>query len=281
MSTFPDVIYIGAPRAGSTWVWKNLRQHPETWTLPYKSVEYLNNKADNRRRKALKYHWKDILTPKHPKKHFWELYYLFYPFLNDHWYQRQFRPGKGKLKIDISPSCIRQPVERIGHIHELMPEAKILLALRNPIDRTWSHAMQQFIRNGKRTLESISDDELVDYFEKPNQFRNGCYTDILERWSSVYSSDQIYTYFFEDIIERPEQLLKEICAFLNIEYQEDYFRGTMNTPENFTGHRQIPEHHYRYLAKKYETEISKAQQKFGGHTNNWLLDLKQSLKSEG
>lgn len=277
---YPDVIYIGAPRAGSTWIWKNLSEHPDTWTLPYKSVEYLNNKADNRRRKALKIHWKDLLTPKHPKKHLWEFYYLFYPFLNDGWYQKLFEPGKDKLKIDISPSCIRQPPERIQYIYDRMPEAKLLLALRNPIDRTWSHAMWHFTHNQKRVFEAISDDELIKFFDAPNQLRNGCYADIIARWESIYPEDQIYTYFFEDMLYQPEVILKDICLFLNIQYQQDYFKESMGTAGNYTGHRTIPDRHYRYLAKKYDSEIRKAQQKFGSHTDKWLADLNQSLKSD-
>jgi hypothetical protein len=84
---YPDVIYIGAPRAGSTWIWKNLSQHPDAWTLPYKAVEYLNNKGRLRRKKTLTYHTKDLLRLKHPMKHVWEIYYLFYPFVNETWYK--------------------------------------------------------------------------------------------------------------------------------------------------------------------------------------------------
>lgn len=278
MNTFPDVIYIGAPRAGSTWIWKNLSQHPEAWTLPYKSVEYLNNKADNRRRKAIKYHWKDVLTPKHPSKHLWEFHYLFYPIQNDNWYQKLFKPGKGKLKIDISPSCIRQPLERIEYIHKLMPNAKLLLALRNPIERTWSHAMQYFVRNHKRKLESISDEEFIRFFDAPNQFKNGCYVDIVHRWKEIYPSNQMYLYFFEDIVKRPDNLLNEICTFLGIDYDVNYFKKTANVPENYSGHREIPENLYHYLAKKYDAEIRKSQQHFGGYTDQWLIDLEKSLK---
>ena len=58
---YPDAIYIGAPRAGSTWIWKNLSQHPDAWTLPYKSAEYLNDKAGHRRKKNFKENKKEIL----------------------------------------------------------------------------------------------------------------------------------------------------------------------------------------------------------------------------
>ncbi|MDW3192744.1 MAG: sulfotransferase [Cytophagales bacterium] len=275
---YPDVIYIGAPRAGSTWIWENLSQHPDTWTLPYKSVEYLNDKASLRRRKNFKINKEEIFKSKSLKSHLWDLHYFFYPFTNDHWYQRLFKSGTDKIKIDIAPSCIRRSPERIISIHNRMPNARLLLALRNPVERTWSHAMQHFIRNKKRKLEDISHDELMIFFEQPNQYKNGCYAEILERWESTYPSDQIYVYFFEDILTRPDWLLQEICAFLGLEHKPEYFDHTLRKAGNYTGVREISEDVESYLYKKFEEPIRTAQQRFKGYTDQWLINLENRTK---
>jgi hypothetical protein len=274
---YPDVIYIGAPRAGSTWIWKNLRQHPDAWTLPYKAVEYLNNKGRLRRRKTLVNNKKDIFRLKHPKEHLWDLYYLFYPFVNEAWYKNLFKPGKDKLKIDMVPSCLKQSEAGIQSIYDRIPNAKLLIALRNPIDRTWSHSKHHYINNKKRALEEISNEEFMRFFNQPNQFKNGCYVDMIEKWQSVYPADQIFIYFFEDILLRPEALLEEICQFLGIKFHSDYFKETLLTPENYTGHRSIPDELYNYLLKMYQDEIVKAQQKWGGYTLDWVKSKAPNL----
>lgn len=275
---YPDVIYIGAPRAGSTWIWRNLSQHPDVWTLPYKSVEYLNDKAGLRRKKNYKINREEIKKRKPLKVHLWDLHYFLYPFVNDNWYQRLFKPAGDKLKIDIAPSCIRRSPEGIQSIYKRMPNSRILLALRNPVERTWSHAMQNFIRNQGRKLEDISHEELIDYFEKLNQYKNGCYAEILEKWESIYPADQIYVYFFEDMLEKPDWLLQQICAFLNLEYDQKYFGETHREAGNYTGLREIPEEIEPYLYQKFEGPIRKAQQRFGGYTNQWLINLEHHIK---
>lgn len=276
---YPDVIYIGAPRAGSTWVWKNLSQHPDTWTLPYKAVEYLNNKSGLRRKKVLKYHRDEIFSIKPPGQYIWDIYYLLYPVMNDRWYQNLFRPGNGKLKIDMAPSCMRQPYEGIKHIYERMPEAKLLFAMRNPIDRTWSHAKQLYMRNQGRALSSISKEEFFSFFEKPNQFINSQYVDTIERWLKVYPEKQIFIYFFEDILQRPMDLLREICSFLDLPFEESFFEATYKSPQNFTGNRDIPNDLKYYLAEKYQQEIIKTHQKWGGPTDSWINELNLILNN--
>jgi len=34
----PDFLGIGVVRGGSTWLWENLRQHPEIWLSPVKET---------------------------------------------------------------------------------------------------------------------------------------------------------------------------------------------------------------------------------------------------
>ncbi|MEL7147419.1 MAG: sulfotransferase [Bacteroidota bacterium] len=277
-SMYPDVVYIGAPRAGSTWIWENLSSHPEIWTLPYKSVEYLNGKAGLRRRKNFKINKAEILSGGSMKSHLWNLHYFLSPVLDDHWYQRLFNPGADRLTIDIAPSCIRRTTEGIESIHRRMPDAKLLFALRNPVERTWSHAMQYFVRNQQRKLADISHDELMSYLDKSNQYKNGCYAEVLERWERVYSADQLYLYFFEDILQRPAWLLNQICNFLNLEYQVAYFEKTIAQAGNYTGLREIPEAIEQYLYQKFELPIRQIQQRLGGHTDRWLANLENHLK---
>ena len=39
---FPDFICIGAERACSTWLYKNLKKHPEIWLPPVKKIHYFD-----------------------------------------------------------------------------------------------------------------------------------------------------------------------------------------------------------------------------------------------
>ena len=40
---YPDFICIGAQKAGTTWLERNLRGHPQVWLPPVKAVRYFND----------------------------------------------------------------------------------------------------------------------------------------------------------------------------------------------------------------------------------------------
>lgn len=39
---FPDFIGIGAQKAGTTWLYKNLKQHPNIWLPEIKELHYFD-----------------------------------------------------------------------------------------------------------------------------------------------------------------------------------------------------------------------------------------------
>ena len=50
-------------------------------------------------------------------------------------YTCRFEPGRDRIKGDMTPNYCTLPLERIMHIHSLMPNARLLYLLRNPIER--------------------------------------------------------------------------------------------------------------------------------------------------
>ena len=42
----PDFLGIGAQKAGTTWLWENLRRHPEIFVPDKKELHYFDNKFD-------------------------------------------------------------------------------------------------------------------------------------------------------------------------------------------------------------------------------------------
>ena len=41
---FPDFLCIGAQRSGTTWLYQNLRRHPEIWMPPAKEIHYFDER---------------------------------------------------------------------------------------------------------------------------------------------------------------------------------------------------------------------------------------------
>jgi len=150
----PDFIGIGAQRAGTTWLWKNLEVHPGISLPPLKEIHYFSrsekylspNLPDNiikRFTNERSFWWKtqleQVIKKKGFRKKMWFFKYAFGSY-NDRWYCDLFSDKKeGQISGEISPAYSTLDVDDIKRVHSLVPDAKLIYIMRNPIDRTWSH----------------------------------------------------------------------------------------------------------------------------------------------
>ena len=121
-TNFPDFIGIGAQKSGTSWLFKNLRKHPQLYFPETKEI------------------------------HFFDWY--FYKGLN--WYCKHFKDADiSQYKGEITPCYSILSEEKIKFIHQINPKLKIILLLRNPIERAWSHAVMNLVKRTKREINLI------------------------------------------------------------------------------------------------------------------------------
>jgi hypothetical protein len=115
-------------------------------------------------------------------------------------------------------------------IHSTLPNAKIILIFRDPIDRLLS-----FYKFKKSMLEldkKLSLEEYIHICEQlpPAERRKrennvywgiegGFYADYITNWFDVFGEDNLKILFFENLKRDPISLLVEICNWLNIEHE--------------------------------------------------------------
>jgi hypothetical protein len=155
-----DFLGIGAPRSGTSWLWENLRHHPEIW-MPYrKELHYFDrstsypspshlsqpsplkrlfglSEPSHRYRRILAKSAHDVLRQPSVSRASWYLNYLFGHY-DDEWYASLFAQGAGKLKGEVTPAYAILKSEDVANIHSLMPDIKLIYLMRNPIERSWS-----------------------------------------------------------------------------------------------------------------------------------------------
>lgn len=302
---FPNFLCIGAQRSGTTWLHMNLKEHPEVWMPPLKEIQYFDEKemfdslplVELFAYKHLRYtkRWKRVFNSlsKKLKKSSqlldletlrWYIRYLF-GFRSDRWYASLFEMGAGKKIGDITPGYGPLSKESVAHIHTLMPDVKIIFLMRNPIQRAWSHFLKE-IRDKKRPLESVSEREFINHFNSDKSRAKSNYSQIIETWNSYYSDEQLFTAFFEEISNCPENLLFRIFNFIEVEASSKYisvkksskkYNASSNTgiiPGNFT----VPDNFAKYLARAYYDEIEQLHRNFGGYASSWLEDADRLLE---
>jgi hypothetical protein len=186
----PRFLVVSPPKTGSTWLADNLRQHPCIFVPDIKEVKYFSSLCK----------WLDM-----------------------DWYCSHFDPADGRMAGEASPSYAALPVERIRAIRNALPEVKIVFLMRDPVSRAWSHAkhMHRYregpFTNCETPLDQVADDEWRAAFEDDWLLASGDYLGQLRRWLSVFPRNQIHIGFFESIVERPAEVLREVFSFLGVD----------------------------------------------------------------
>jgi hypothetical protein len=226
---YPDFLVIGAQKAGTTWLDRNLRTHPQIWLPPEKEIHYFDlprplpfaallfapKRAARHWAKArLVRDWAKVKAGEQSLG--WYLRYYFQP-RNNRWYRSLFQPAAGQICGECTPRYAVLPEAGIARIRKLMPDSKIIYLLRDPIDRMWSDvAMFQGRRFGGKGLRHADTDSVETFLSRPENLAHSCYASNLVRWGEFYPVDRLFVGYQEEIREDPEELLQRVYAFLGV-----------------------------------------------------------------
>ena len=121
---------------------------------------------------------------------------------------------------------------------DLLPEIKIIVCLRNPVKRAYSHYNDLGVRlgNEKRTFDEAIKDEIKIIEEKKFNITNfeygfedrlyqyvsrGIYLDHLKIWMETFSKEQILIVKTEELNKNPKKVLEKIFEFLSLPNFDD------------------------------------------------------------
>lgn len=152
------------------------------------------------------------------------------------WYRSRFPlplPGRPALTGEASPYYLFHPLAP-GRIADALPRAKILVALREPVSRAWSHwnyesqrgfedlGFEEAIRLEPSRLdgeeERLAADPAATSFEHRHHsyVARGMYADQLARFRSSLGDDQILVVQSEDLYARTDDVMQRVYAFLEL-----------------------------------------------------------------
>lgn len=150
----PDFLCIGAQKAGTTWLHHNLKKHSEVCFPHFKELHYYDEIQEGISRNlyarlfddywkngwwrdTLKYSMYDAIKRRKVSKFFWLLNFFFSP-RGKYWYMSLFPNKQGVISGDMTPEYAVLNPNLINRINNHFPDVKIILLLRNPIEREWS-----------------------------------------------------------------------------------------------------------------------------------------------
>jgi hypothetical protein len=198
----PNFLIIGAPRSGTTTIFKSLQRHPQIFLSAVKEPMFFILEGE----KAL---FPGPQNPIGPRE------------ING--YQSLFEGVKREKAVGEASTFYLFSPKAPLRIKKYLPEIKFIAIFRNPMDRAYSH----FLQNRLAGTEPIANlEEAMAAEEERIQkgwFLFWCYQSIgfygrqIERYFSLFNPRQFRFFLFEDLIANPAGLFTEIFQFLDVD----------------------------------------------------------------
>ncbi|MEB3281100.1 MAG: tetratricopeptide repeat protein [Lyngbya sp.] len=194
----PGFIIIGTQKGGTTSLYRYLESHPQILPAIKKEIYFWNH------------HYKRGL----------DWYLSHFPSLKE---STHFLTG------EATPSYLEDE-QVASRIAEAFPQMKLIVLLRNPIERTVSQ-YYHWVRLGLEALplsEAISVElELLGNYPEtsihPNYWQQthkyiwrGIYLEFLRKWMRYFPPENFLILKSEDFYEQPQVILKKVFEFLNL-----------------------------------------------------------------
>jgi hypothetical protein len=256
LSRFPDFLIIGPQRTGTTWLHAHLRFHPQILLSEPKELFFFSS-LEHRDRKRfvsdeLGHYLRFFRDP------LWRFAAKTAICLRRH--GELYRPT---VRGEATASYAAMAPAVIDDIVALKPDVRALLMIRHPIDRAWSHAKKDLVRNRQRRFEDVSPEEFRAFFADPYQRRCAQYAELAETWASRLRPGHLFVGVFDQIATRPEAMLLDVMRFLGVRADRRYIDPDAKDPVNPTAATRIPPEHLQYLRELFGDDIRKARERFG------------------
>ena len=223
---WPNFYIVGAPKCGTSSVWAYLRGHPEVFFPPIKEPHFFTAPAQSLER-----------------------------------YQSLYRKAAGYKAIgDASTSYLWQ-ASASGRIREVSPEARILILLRDPVERAYSH-YDMAVRTGKERLPFA---EAVDC-DRSELIAPGMYHEHVLRFFETFGRERVGVYLMEDLKKDSPGVMAAICRHIGVD------PALMDSKELARRHNEglLPRVGWLYKAARRVLSLKVRQRIFSPAMRIWL-----------
>lgn len=277
----PSFICIGAQKAGTSWLYNNLCKHPQAAMLPLKELHYFDEiemgLKTNLYNRLVDGHWRN----KWWRTNFWQYFYsscatrnttqllwvlkYFLGKRSFEWYNSLFPDVAGKITGDFTPAYTILSENLVREIHRAFPHTKIILLLRDPVERDWSQYKMVLKRTGKTELLLDKSNAYFNEIILEKGARSN-YLHALNAWSACYPAEQFFVGFYDSIQENPQQLFNNICHFLAIDnYNTESATEFVNKGMEKSADSDV----MQILAEKYKDDLVALSNYFSKHPVNY------------
>jgi hypothetical protein len=247
----PTFVVIGSLRCGSTWLHQVLKCHPD--------IQMSNRKEPT---------------------FFFTTEMLRYDL---GWYESHFAPGNGAepklVRREISPVYSRLKAWQVDRIAKLLPDLRIVLTLRHPIERAWSQALLEFGYLKRKDARRISSFDFVRQVERARNRLSSDYFRTIRIWSNAFGESSLHIDFFDRLRDDPENyvngILRHIGAATPWTVPVKFLKTKVHSSDSLMGSkREIPEVVEWYIADRLLEPTERLNELLDGRVSDWVAEMR-------
>jgi hypothetical protein len=189
--SLPTFVIAGAQKCGTTTLHHLLGHHPQIFMTPRKEIHYFD------------WHWEEGLD----------------------WYSHHFVPRRRQHHAGESTPTYMYHAESRDRMVKTLPDVKLVIVLRNPTERAYSHYWHSRRKgfDNLLTFEEAIDSErrrtATDHIRRRGHFSyvdRGHYVEQLEALEDAIGRSQLHVLLLEDLINDQEAAVTAVLRFLGV-----------------------------------------------------------------
>ena len=183
--TLPNFLIIGAPKAGTTSLYDYLREHPEIFMPDLKEPRFFGYEGRGDRSN--------------------------FPIQSLGEYTALFDPVTGQKAIgEATPHYLIYP-GAAARIKALLPEARLIASLRNPVDRAYSIYQMNLRNRGVNVGVPFREAMKTDHNLRET------YHNMLARYFALFPAERMRVILLEDLEADPRATVQALFGFLGVD----------------------------------------------------------------
>jgi Sulfotransferase family len=267
----PDFCCIGAQKAGTGWLYEQLRSHPGFWMPPLKELHYFDRLWRSQRKAGrTQVARKDARDDR--DIHFLDAMESLYAHseIDLKGYTQLFSSKGTLLSGDITPGYSLLQDEIIERIIGWFPDLKVIFLARDPVERAWSH-LSMWVRHKTIAPFDLTDvDEVTRNLLRPEVLVRSHPSKIVARWRRYVCPELFRVYFFDDLKRNPIELRYSILEFLGADPEKA--SGELAADHNSKARLEklpLTDKVRSHIARFFEHELKACAADLGGSAIQW------------
>ncbi|HEY5261703.1 MAG TPA: sulfotransferase [Solirubrobacteraceae bacterium] len=195
-TSLPNLLIVGSAKSGTTSVYHYLDRHPEiSMAAPLENDLLLDNDAAG---KEMRFFWREDWRERTA------------------WYRSHFAGMTTPVRGEATPAYSAHPFHPgvAERVHSLVPNARLLYIVRDPIERIVSHYVQQRADGDSRSFEQ----RMAEYDRPENSIVcPSLYATQIERYLALFPTSQLLVVDQHKLRHERQATLHRIFAFLEVD----------------------------------------------------------------